>query len=132
MVGRNRLQDRPVLRGTFLHYVEPDLLQAAMLELQSLGGAIRKVDDPAFYDRTPVIDLTHHRPAVVQVCDPYVASQRKRGMRGCHVVHLVIFAAGCGFAFEILAVPGSCAYLIRPGFRLFLDFGLNWSRFIWC
>src|ERR1700722_7880881 len=104
IVGSYSLVDLPVLSAGF-NEIQAHFLQATILELQHLSGAIGKVDNAARYDRAAVVHLHHHRSSVPQVSDPYVASQRKRWMSRRHVVHIEVFAAGGRFTDEILPIP---------------------------
>src|ERR1700733_3357824 len=127
MVDGNRLEDRPVLRRTSFYHVQSHLLQPMIFELQNLGCAVRQIDNSPLHDRSPVVHFHHHRPSVVQVRHLHIASQGKRRMSCGHVVHVVVFAAGCGFAVEVLPIPGSCPNLIWFAIRgLLTDFRLDW------
>src|ERR1700693_2803265 len=100
-----------------------------MFELQHLSGAVREVDNAAWYDRTTVVYLDDHCSSVAQVCDPHIASQRKRGMSRSHVVHVEVFAAGGRFTDEIIAIPRSGPNLIRLILTgLVADIGLGLNR----
>jgi len=51
MIRGDRLEERTVLSGPWLHYVQANLLQATVLEFQNLRGAIRQVDNPPSHYR---------------------------------------------------------------------------------
>ena len=104
-VNGDGLVDRTVLGRASFYYVESDLLQAVVFELQDLCGAVRKVDDSSLHDWTAVVYFDHDGPPVPKVCYPHVASQGKRWVGGGHVVHVKIFAAGGLFSVKIVAIP---------------------------
>src|SRR5205807_2019282 len=112
-----------------------DTLQSAVTDLQGLGSAVRQIDNPARDDRSPVVDPDHHGLAVAKVRDLHEAANGKLQVRRRHIVHLVRFAAGGRFSFELIPVPRSRPNLIRLYLGdLLADFGscLNrttWSRF---
>src|SRR5712671_5913635 len=53
-----------------LHHIQTHTLQALRTELQRLGSAIRQIDDPAWDDRSPVVDPHDYGPPIAQVRDP--------------------------------------------------------------
>ena len=81
--------------------------------MEHLGCTVRQVDNPAWNDRSAVIDADVNYSSVVQVGNAHPASERERGMSRGEVVHVVRFTAGGGAAFEILSVPGCGSYLVR-------------------
>src|SRR5579862_7192534 len=74
VIGGYGLIDRPVMRRTRLHDIEPDPLQAALLKLQSLRRAVGKVNNAPLYDRSAIVHFYHHRSSVPQVRHPHIAS----------------------------------------------------------
>src|SRR5713101_1980686 len=103
--------------GSGLVEVQADGLQTALFEAERTGGVVGKVNDPAIYDGTPVIDTNHHGLAVPQVGDLDVGAQLEAGVSRCEIAHVEGFAAGCLFALELLSVPGRGPYLVGFGLR---------------
>jgi hypothetical protein len=50
-------------------HVQPDALEALILESQGSGCSVRYVDDPAWNDRASVVDPHDDRPAVLKIGD---------------------------------------------------------------
>src|SRR6202030_3646653 len=74
IVGGHGFQNRAAL-GPGLDQIQANPLQAAMFELQHLGGVVGKIDNTAGNDRAAVVYFDYHRSSVAQVCHPHVASQ---------------------------------------------------------
>src|SRR5579872_2952782 len=105
--------DRLVFGLAGFDQVQTDTLQSAMAELQGLSRAIRQVNDPAWYDRSAVVDPDHDGLAIPKVCDLHEASDGKCQVRRGHIVHFVRFAACRRFSLKPLSVPGSSSDLER-------------------
>src|SRR5581483_10127448 len=114
MVVGDRLINLLLLAGG--NQIQTDTLQSAMTDLQGLGCAVRQVDNPARDDGSPVVYPDYNGLAVAQVRHLHIASDGKREVSRCHVVHLVRFAASGRFSLKVLAVPGSCSDLKRLRF----------------
>src|SRR5947209_16800759 len=95
-----------------LDQINPDTFHA-IAEIEHPGGAIAQVHDSVPDVRAAIIHPNDDPLAILQVGYLYESPKRELPVRGCEFKHVKVFAAGCGPAVELLAVPGGCAYLIR-------------------
>src|SRR6516164_7905477 len=102
--------------GLILDYIDADLLEAEVFEPQRFGGAVREIDNPAFYDGTTIVDADDDGLPVPQVGDLNVGPERKSRMSRSQVVHVESLSAGGFLAVELFSIPGGGADLIRSFF----------------
>jgi hypothetical protein len=89
--------------------VQANALEALILEMEHLGGAVGEVDNPARDNRSPVIDPDVNHSSIVEVGDAYPAAERQSRMSRCQFVHLIGLAAGGSPAFKGFSVPRCCS-----------------------
>ncbi len=51
------------------HHIQPYSLRSLSLELERPSRTVRDVDDPAWHDRSAIVDSNDHCPPIVQICD---------------------------------------------------------------
>src|SRR5690606_35923006 len=95
------------------------LRHAAVQHAKALGGGAREVDHPALGIGAAVVDAYHHRPAVLQIGDLHLGTERQAAVGSSQLVLVEDLAAGGLATMETGAVPGGLAYqgLLRTGFR---------------
>src|SRR5512134_2914662 len=90
-----------------------DLRAALADEAELVGRGVGDVDGAAGVERSAIVDAHHHAPAVGEVGDARVARDRQDRVRGGHLVHVVLLAAGGRVAVVALAIPARRAALLE-------------------
>jgi len=85
--------------------VQANALDALVLEMERLGGAVREVDNPARDDRSPVINPDMDESPIVKIGYAYPTAQRQSQVSRGQLMHLVGLAAGRSSAFKVFSIP---------------------------
>jgi hypothetical protein len=78
-------------RGSLENF-EADFCRAGAVDVESLGGGEREIEDAAFNERAAIGNAQHCGMAGLYICYTYDGAEREREVRGGHGVHVVDFA----------------------------------------
>jgi len=108
-------------------------LDAQAHHAQFLRRGLAQVDDPAWRERSAIIDAHHHHLAVDQAAHAYPRPERQRAVRGGEFPTVKTLAAGRAPAMQAAAVPGGqpspeqhAAFFLV--FAAALDGGIGFTR----
>jgi hypothetical protein len=85
--------------------VQAYALEALILEMEHLSGAVREVDNPARNDRPSIIDPDVDHSSIVKIGYAYPAAEGQGWVRCGQLAHSIGFAAGRSPAFKVFSIP---------------------------